>query len=680
MKDAPGAAEALRWLLHLPPGLSQREVLRRARRAGVLSAEGQADERVDGKALSPYLRRLPPLPGDQQAAVGLLMGLGELKARGHTDLRQALLPAVRRCLHRIPARTVLDTAARLAYGAKPPYRDSMGRAGTIAAAGLLDWRTFRDANTMIQHPDFGFSRRWGFLFVAQLVLEIAPNLFGCWMASKRAHPCLTPLVALVLNPLIWSDPAAQQLARRMLRWPMPFLRCAGAAALVRADDLDDGPSIAACWQTLVESGLAPGDALWMSAARLKQAIHRWYQLEHKKQNLGQSLTSIEQNRTTAPQGYAREDYMQWLTDQLEDVTRQFDKHLPRLEGMLTELAACWPAEGLDDAQAAQLEPVFVDSPEYRYRLAEKLGDRPDTRRLLKKNIDQFFDLVGLTHGHRPDHSSWDDERDGNILTWAARSWVALHGRNSGKKAGQHLNALIRPVRDLPDEPFLYARQPEVWQSAVGRLAMCDLFAFTVAGMMPKEHRNSVSILLGHALDLSVKLLAAAGHWWRTDDPRLDHLAQSAVWFMVQDPGRRDALALWADNPFLPAFPRALAAWALTAADPSWHQPAEALLLVVAQPPASTERWSVEFQRLVTLLDVAAAAGGGGNSLVSLWARAYAPWDQRTQGRRRDIAATLVAAVAGAGPERQAILADPAFARSYCRDVIEGRLTLGAQTA
>jgi hypothetical protein len=87
--------------------------------------------------------------------------------------------------------------------------------------------------------------------------------------------------------------------------------------------------------------------------------------------------------------------------------------------------------------------------------------------------------------------------------------------------------------------------------------------------------------------------------------------------------------------------------------------------------------------MLTLLDLAIASCARAakpalvRDLVTLWIEAYQDWLPITD-RWSNAAAVMAAAVEREGPERVAILAEPAFAHTHCRFLIERQRTASDQ--
>jgi hypothetical protein len=134
---------------------------------------------------------------------------------------------------------------------------------------------------------------------------------------------------------------------------------------------------------------------------------------------------------------------------------------------------------------------------------------------------------------------------------------------------------------------------------------------------------------------------------------------------------------WAAAEELPAFARALTLWASPALVEENKALAAELFRRTAELPLSRGARGLQVSRMITLLDLAVSACTEAGrqdfvrDLVELWAEAYRDW-QPLFPQWANAAETMAAAVERGGSERTTFLADPSFAQTHCRRLIEAR--------
>jgi len=368
--------DALRWLLGRRGKATVRNIIVRARLCRLIIPEqGNAwktDGRVAVRAVKAALRRLPTNP---EAFGRIIHGVGEIAARCDVDLMEPLLDHFRVLRFRIDLRAMLDSAAHVSSIHTPFTPADLGLAQAITRA-RLDWETFRDAVLRLEHPyDVCPGGRFGLRFAAGMALGIDAQALDGWVRSRPNHPALAIAGRAVVEALFAGT--RQAAARSLLAARNPTLRCLAAASIVWPGSRQEAPrKIGDCWQTLVDSGIEPGDALWMAGFRLKDAIHARYRFEHRLEESEAQLRSLERDPAAAQggPGYA-ESAVKALRKEMTIASAHLSGLLPAIESMLNEMAQLWPQEGLSDEQMKALENVFVDTPEIRHRLGSVLNSR-----------------------------------------------------------------------------------------------------------------------------------------------------------------------------------------------------------------------------------------------------------------------------------------------------------------
>ena len=283
-----------------------------------------------------------------------------------------------------------------------------------------------------------------------------------------------------------------------------------------------------------EGGIEPADAIWMLGLRIKNAIHGRYGLEDGIKNEGARLRYVAQNPDSAPGGPRNADAeVRRLTARREDALKRYSELLPALEQMLCDLASDWPHEGLSDQQMLSLDNIFVNTPEIRLRLAQKIGHLENRNWLLKRNLGRlqgFLGLVATPTEVRTGYFNLDERQFAIIVPSAASSLTDLYAedrRGVGKRTSDLVAGIAKAAESLVQQPFIAARQPEAWQSIITRAAAADIFALMVVESVPEERRAEVDELNKLALD-HARIVLSAKNPAHQSVPTLDRLAARAI--------------------------------------------------------------------------------------------------------------------------------------------------------
>ena len=471
-------------------------------------------------------------------------------------------------------------------------------------------------------------------------------------------------------------------ASLLLRSRVPAIKCLAAA--LHVSPIFPTPSLASfrdCRRALVEGGIDPGDATWMMAYRIKGAVHARYWAQYQLEGNQARLRSLEANPDAAIGGRHNFDAeMRSLRTQIERFTQRLSELAPELEGMLSDLAADWPPDGLPDNQMESLDYNFVDTLEIRHRLAEKLPHKGNRDWLLTRNVEQLCALVGLSRQPAAildAHFNADDPQLDRVIPWAAQSLILLQADNRrgvGKKTSDLVAGMSVAFESLAAQPFAAARTPMRWQSVLARAACSYLFALLVVAYTPDVRRSEVEILNRMAIEHVLILLCARNPDARSSQLLFKLTARTVLQMSYCTDGDK-LRRQWADAEDLPAYARALALWSSPALVEENKAFAAALFRRTAELPLSRGARGLQVSRMLTLLDlgVSACIGTGRQDLVrdliELWADVYKDW-QPSFPQWANAAETMAAAVERDGPERTTFLADPSFAHTHCRRLIE----------
>lgn len=681
LQELPSARTALRWLLDSPAKATDRDVLVCARQRGLIALGVRGYWEADGAKMTRLLKAaLRRLPRDPTNLGTLLHGLGEIDAHSHARFMEVLIDYLQHRRPRRPLIKVLNAAARCDSKTSQPVRfETLAFAQWISRAPF-GWTTFKNAVHHLEHPYERFaSRRFGLGFAARIILAVDPRSVAIWIATHPHHVALAAIGSAAISLAFPGGNPARILP--LLNSPIAAIKCLAAASLIWPQDWQPSSlGYRECLHALVEGGIAPGDATWMTGFRLKQAIHQRYSLEHQRDQCDARLQYLERNLDAAIGGrHNAEVELRALRAQRNDASERYSKLLPDLETMLTDIAAAWPRDGLTDDQMVALENVFVDTPEFRYRLTERLPHSANRDWLLKRNIDQLRDFIGLKNPVEAfkDDFHLDEKRFAIIAPWIAQSLVLLYSgdkRGIGKRTSDLVSELAKASNGLLVQPFIAARRPEAWQSMVTRAACADLFVLIVVENVPQALRVEVAQLNEFAIERALTILCRLLPK-QSQLGIFDQLTSGAVCQMALCQTPDDLRRLWGLTQDLPDFARALALWSSPALVERHKELASALFRRVGQLPLSNNERNQQFSRMLSLLDCAIAfcASGGRRDLISwtrwLWDEVYQDWRTITDRRWEHAATMLAAAVERDGEERVAVLADTTFARSYCRQLI-----------
>ena len=670
---------ALGWLLGLDESMPASDVLREAHERGLIDAQTGAQ----WKAADPMLRQMAkaalrrkPLQSEKLGTV--LHGLGELGARSHARLRVSVQAHLKVHRESLDLFAILNTAASLDDASRRPATlDAIASSQWVTNAKLA-WVDLQNACYRLGHPWIDGSGVFGFAFVVKCVLRLDPSTIDRWVA---AHP-QAPSLATIATVLARTAMRAGAL-RPLLKSDVPALRLMAAAALVSPVFPPRRPiGVGDVLPALNTGGTDAGDAIWIAGSLIKEAIHGRYRLQGGRKETTARRDYLDRHPENAFGGARNaEGEKQSLERRLAELNAQYETLIPALEQSLVELAASWPQKGLSETQLLQLDNIFVDTAEMRFRLAEKVSHINNRNWLLKRNLAGLKSYLGLAHPRLAfAEPLYLTERFATeTAPWVARSSVLLFDKDEigiGRRTGRSLDALTSEAERLLTRPFFAARASSRSQSVAMRAACAYLYALMVVAATPEDRRGEVEKLNEMAIE-HTGLLLCVPLSYQLDARLFDRLASSAVHQMLFFTGGSEARRRWALNDRLSDFPRALALWSSPDLVDQYPELAASLFEEVGALPLSHGALDRQISNLLTLLDAAVASCVAADrsdlleQISGQWDSIYADW-LPVSNRWANAAADFIAAIDHEGPERTGVLADPALAGTHCRALVEAR--------
>jgi hypothetical protein len=682
LQELPSVRAAVSWLLGQAPESANVDALASACANGLINFEDSPHWKVDGDmAVQHTESALPQLPDDPEQLGNILHGVGEMAARSHAPILPALFANYLKARHgQLELEKVLDAVIKCDTAIPRQVRPSAIAFAQWLSRARLDWDTLNTAVVRLGHPDDLLGGgRFGLRFAARAILSADTSIMDDWIATHPDHLAIATIGSAALSMVFPFDDKA--MVAPLLASKNVGIKCLAAASIVCPVGLGPPLSFRDCHSALVMAGFGAADATWMTGVRIKNAVHARYRLELGREQNSARLRYVEQNPDKAMGGPRNaEAEIEILRAQLGRAEEANAKLLPELEAMLSDMAADWPAEGLSNEQMVSLEHIFVDTAEIRHRLATKLSHQANRDWLLKRNIARLRDFIGL--GKSPadiptEYFLPDERRFAAIEKWTAQSLILLYdtdNRGVGRRTSDLVSGVAKAAEMLIAQPFVSGRQPEAWQSVMTRSACADRFAFTVVSNTPADKREIVARLNELALAHAFTLLSARNPPANASRP-LHELTAQAVEHMGFSSTPEKFREKWALAKNLADFPRSLALWSSPALVEKHMQLACALFQRIGALPLSYSSYNLQMSRMLTLLDIAIAssAQAGKRDLVlrvcQLWKSAYRDWLAISK-QGEGIAEALASAVETEGVERAQIVAEKAFAHSYCRRLID----------
>lgn len=688
--QSPGMEDVLRWLLHSGHNADFKALLGQASRCRLIAIRpGNGWKVNESVALSKINAEWKRLPVDPAELGRLICGLGEMRARCSDDSMDDICARFQQTHKNIDVSIIFDAAVSvskqsLSWDTQGRFwREAQGVSQLFNTA-KLDWNSFQVAITLLRQPYQPICiGAFGLQFSALVSLTIDSHGLDRWIVQHPDNLALAAVANVVIDTL--HDGRNKRLAYSMLKSRVPMLVCLAAASVIlpRGRSAADG-TVLECWESLTDAGIAPGDALWLVGFRLKEAAQEKYRLEQKVKSIQRNFPAIGSGQRVVSSGlnHSASQIISQKAD-LKDASSMLESIDVAVEEMLCQMSERWPASGLSSEQQAHFQNVVFDKPEIRYRLAATLRQGQDRNILLKLNIDEVKNFLGIADDLEKAFEKYfqpDMEEFVVKARWAAQSLILLYQadtrRGVGKRTSDVIHGLVEAAGPILEQPFIAARQPTRWQSALSRSACACMFAMTVAFEMPKERRNDVKYLTIKSIEHARKIFCADVSGENYADV-LDYLARMAQYAVSFLPNSDKIRQQWVLEDNFPIFVRALMLWSAPHLAQQNEPLAFCLFRRVAELPLTRAAEDLYMSRLLSLLDIAIGSNWVAErydqlpKIAEIWSEVYLLWDESTNGRWGGTAKTLINALSGDCDDRVALLSDQSFSRFYCRQIIAG---------
>ena len=645
---------------------------------GLIRISHSTDVKVDSRSLPKLLKKeIHKVPRDPESLSYFLHGLGEMSARSHAQTSDFLIEKLSKDF-----KIRWEKVVSVAFSREEPL-DNLSRLDVLGfsqwiSSSKLEWNTLAAAKSHI-----GCGREpilcghYGITFLSRIALTINARAADTLL---KQHPNDTRTAAIGRAALQITTPLeGTPQPEALLRSHRAAVRCLGAAALLTPPDWDSKhQSLEECHNIFLMAGLTASDCIWMMALRLKESIHRHYQLRSVKEDQTVRLNEIKRHPDRAiggPQNAAQE--MTLIKERLDTAVQKQSELKVNIENTIKDISSLWPENGLSEKQIEWLEPCFVDTDEFRYRLAERLplGNNRDS--LLKTNIDTLRTTFGfIPKNNKPSLTSppiLDDKKFVETAPWAVESIILLHQKDPtkiGRVTGQLLNPIHKIITEKLQHPFIRYRQPSLWENMLSSIIYAYRFAFVVVGVSREKYDIELSSLNEHAIKNTYSLLSTIEAKYQKQW-LLNRLILDCLHSTYSLSNTEEVLQTWALSDNLHYFARALALWSSPQLIDQHYELSVWLFEITSEPPMSRESCNESFNTILNLIDTAFASAAASNrpdiidDLVSRWKHAYQNWPFTfTEGDQ--IILKLANAVKTNGEDRKWLLAEPEFQYSACR--------------
>lgn len=670
----------LKWLQNCD---DEAQAIEQAKISGLLKNDLSdlwgVDTELSEKLLQDAVARYSLLP-DKDFLAQIFIGLGEMSAHSHADLKTAVEPILLHLQYKQLLHETINRVIEIYTSHGKLFSSEEVSLSKAISEAPFSWQTLLRTQQICSRLEH--SSHYGICYVSQLFLNVDAEGFAKWF-SNNSNDAIYSVISSISVDLVFKK--EKKLISILLNKGGNVLKLLCASALMTSFERDEAPDYKGIAAQLIKSGICVGDTLWITGYLLKEAIHSWYRLKGSVKDNKARLTYLKSTNTKQSNHHTVQE-KEFVEACLENISSSLDKVEKEIEKVLIEMAEIWPAKGMTPFQLEQLEPSFVGTQEIKYKLAKKLGHYHDKNKLLKDNLGDFKKYVGINPKNEitKDLLSYS-EHDSELLLWTSYSFIELY-KDDKKALSRRLGHLVGGYTDILnkfiDQPYIAQRQTEKWISATSRLAILHYFVLVTYRISSEHNKTDLEEIIPYAVNHILILLRKANDGLIELVNELpDKLIHELAHVIRGTPSTRHHENTIVHDQTLPVYLRALIIWGNPQLTQSNTELAKSIFAMLGEfsHSYSLHAQNMHFNQVLDVLDIAIA-----NSLeskqqaviISLWYEIYNNWKEvLTDAKWEKTAKWLISALKGDCLASKQLTSSNTWGNSFCSLKISNKVQL-----
>lgn len=664
----------LKWLQNCN---DESQAIKQAKISGLLKNDltdsWHVDTGLSESLLQSALTRHSFFP-DKDFLAQIFIGLGEMSAHSHADLKTAMEPMLLRLEYKALLPEIINKIIEIYASHGKPYTPDEVSLSKVISEAPFSWKTLLLTQRICSRPQH--CSHYGICYVSQLFLNVDAEGFAKWF-SNNSNDAIYSVISLISIDLVFKK--EKKLISILLNKGGNVLKLFCASALMTPFEQDEAPDYKGIAAQLIKSGICVGDTLWITGYLLKEAIHSWYRLKGSVKDNKARLTYLKSTNTMQSNHHTVKE-KEFVETCLENISSSLDKVEKEIEKILIEMAEIWPVKGMTPFQLEQLEPSFVGTQEIKYKLAKKLGHDHDKNKLLKDNLGDFKKYVGINPKNEITKGFLSfSEHDSELLLWTSYSFVELY-KYDKKALSRRIGHLVGGYTDILnkfiDQPYIAQRQTEKWISATSRLAILHYFVLITYRISSEHNKTDLEEIIPYAVNHILILLRKANDGLIELVNELpDKLIHELAHVIRCTPSTIHHENTIVHDQTLPVYLRALIIWGNPQLTQSNTELAKSIFAMLGEfsHSHSLQAQNMHFNQVLNVLDIAIA-----NSLeskqqvviISLWYEIYNNWKEVLTGAKwENTAKWLISAMEGDELCCEQLLESDSWGNSFCSHIV-----------
>lgn len=485
---------------------SAKETVNRAIIFGLISIHKKKLQRVNGRKVLKLIKKRRVIFSDFNKIEDLtkiLIGLGELSAWSNEDFIDSIKSLFSRLQNKRVLLKVLTNVLR-----KKELVNRKRSLEEISHFQQIKKFEFDAASYKVALRSLEQGRRiatfsYGFEFIAKLCIKLIPGQFSTTVQRYKDKAIVQDLCKPVLEGLMFRD---NQYINSLLKGKNSYLKLLAAASLVNQQPFDTQSSIEENIKTLTAKGINKGDAIWLVIIKW---VNRHQKVERIKDNiksLKHELYLCKKDHSNCPKGTQPQQWIESRSSALKATEESLISSETNLQESLNDLKNNWPKEKLSECQVNNIVDLVSDK-KLLIELTSLVTSLENKTQVLEYLHSSFKNWVGITS--KPIIEAWDrtfsytaqtDLEQVSDLAQVVISLSGVKGKDIGRFLGSEVGKSVSELESLICIPYLSVRKPNLWNSAVARLASIHLLAICIFKQTPSQKEKQISTIVPHVME------------------------------------------------------------------------------------------------------------------------------------------------------------------------------------
>lgn len=496
----------LAWLSGCEIDASPQKVISNATQLGLVEVHNDKHWKANERNI---FRRLEnpkisfPHHNQIEDLANILIGFGEMSARSHGDFKGMVSKKFTTFFYkRSLSKIVKEILESKRFLHRKRTLEEIGYSQEIGKTNF-DWKSYDGAISQLNYGLRLSTDDYGFAFIIKLCAKVIPSQYSEIVEKYKAKLFVGDLCYPVIEPLMFRD---EQYIVPLLKSENAHLKLLACTSVVLQEPFGDQSTIDENIKMLVINGIDIGDAIWLSAVKLRDYYQSVEKIKGQIISTRHEILRCEKDPSNCPKGIRPEQWIDSKGGVLKGYEDSVVKAEDRLKNSFDAIKTHWPKSGITFQQMDNLIHL-VKGEKLSSELVELIPSADNQAQILSHIFSSVEKWIGISAQPTLDDCeetfSYTTKRDLERLMNAAKALIRLSnikGKIIGKFLGNTVLATVTSLEKFSCRPFMSVRKPSQWQSATSRLASIHLLAMCVFDEISVDEEVQVTPIVPKVID------------------------------------------------------------------------------------------------------------------------------------------------------------------------------------